>query len=261
MNKKAVFFDVDGTLWDAKNHIPPSAFDAVRLLRENGVLTFINSGRCRGYIRDENLLSIGFDGIVSGCGTMIELNGKEIFYHEMSQDLSEHSINLVRSFGFRPILEGKRYLYMDDEEFKGDLYSDKVRQEMGENLLSIKDNWRNWEISKFSCATENCDREACYKAAESDFDFMIHNEFVTEFVPRGFHKGTGILKVCELLDIDINDTYAVGDSPNDRGMLETAGHAIVMGNGHDDMKAIAEYVTDTLHDDGIFKAMKYYELI
>ncbi len=261
MSKKAVFFDVDGTIWDAKNHIPPSTFDAVKKLRENGVLTFINSGRCRGYIRDENLLSIGFDGIVSGCGTMIELDGKEIFYHEMSQDLSEHSINLVRSFGFRPILEGKRYLYMDDEEFKGDLYSDKVRSEMGENLLSIKDNWRNWEISKFSCATENCDREACYKAAEQDFDFMIHNEYVTEFVPKGFHKGTGILKVCELLDIDVHDTYAVGDSPNDRGMLETAGHAIVMGNGHDDMKAIAEYVTDSLHDDGIFKAMEYFGLI
>ena len=53
----------------------------------------------------------------------------------------------------------------------------------------------------------------------------------------------------------------MGDSPNDRGMLETAGHAIVMGNGHDEMKFIAEHVTDTLHADGIFKAMEHYGLI
>lgn len=55
-------------------------------------------------------------------------------------------------------------------------------------------------------------------------------------VPKGFSKGTGILKVCEMLGIDINDTYAFGDSNNDISMLKTVGHAIVMGNGTEEAK-------------------------
>ena len=76
---KAAFFDIDGTLWDEKNFIPDSTRRAIKELRENGVLTFLNSGRCRAFINNKDLLSLGFDGIVSGCGTMIELHDDVIY--------------------------------------------------------------------------------------------------------------------------------------------------------------------------------------
>ena len=42
---KAVFFDIDGTLWDETFIVPDSAVDAIRQLRKNGHLAFINTGR------------------------------------------------------------------------------------------------------------------------------------------------------------------------------------------------------------------------
>ena len=72
--RKILFFDIDGTLWTMDGHIPESTREAIRRVRENGHLVFINSGRTRGYIRDPKLFSLGLDGIVSGCGTMIEAN-------------------------------------------------------------------------------------------------------------------------------------------------------------------------------------------
>ena len=75
--RKILFFDIDGTLWTMDGHIPESTREAIRKVRENGHLVFINSGRTRGYIRDPKLFSLGLDGIVSGCGTMIECAGTE----------------------------------------------------------------------------------------------------------------------------------------------------------------------------------------
>ena len=71
-DRKIVFFDIDNTLWDYRLAIPESTRRAISALRRNGHLAFINSGRSRGYIRDENLFAIGFDGVVSSCGEMIE---------------------------------------------------------------------------------------------------------------------------------------------------------------------------------------------
>ena len=71
-DRKIVFFDIDNTLWDYSLAIPESTRSAIAELRRNGHLAFINSGRSRGYIRDENLFSLGFDGVVSSCGEVIE---------------------------------------------------------------------------------------------------------------------------------------------------------------------------------------------
>ena len=90
---------------------------------------------------------------------------------------------------------------------------------------------------------------------------MIHDVPVAEFVPKGFHKGTGIAKVCEILGMDMTDTFAFGDSANDIGMLHDAGIGVAMGNGSDAVKGAADYVTDTMMENGIWNACKHFELI
>lgn len=259
--KKAAFFDIDGTLWNEKNKIPDSTRKAIRKIRENGNLAFLCSGRCRSYIQNPDLLSIGFDGIVSGCGTMIEYGKETLFYYKLDRKLAEHTINTVRRYGFRPILEGREYLYLDEAEFGEDFYGKKLMAEMGEKLLSISGQWGKWEISKLSCAMGEEGQEECFAALSEYYDYMVHNSHVVEMVPKGFHKGTGLIKVCELLAIDPADTFAFGDSVNDLGMLQKAGTAIVMGNGTEVAKAAADYVTAPLMEDGIWKACQHYGLL
>ena len=91
--------------------------------------------------------------------------------------------------------------------------------------------------------------------------YGFHNEFVAEFVPKGFNKGTGMRKVCEMLGIDIADTFAFGDSVNDREMILTAGTGVVMGNGAPAMKEIADYVTLPMMEGGIHHACREFGLI
>lgn len=259
--RKAVFFDIDGTLWDFENRIPESAVAAIRALQKNGHLALLCSGRTRAFIREPRLLDIGFDGIVSGCGTMIEYEGRVIFRRSLEQELLEHTVHTVRRYGFRPILEGPEYLYMDKEEFAQDPYGKKLISEMGDCLLGISEHWGEWEVSKLACATDGADREACYEQLARDYDYIIHNEAVTEMIPKGFGKDTGIRRVCGLLGMPLEDTFAFGDGMNDIGMFEVAGTGIAMGNGSPAAKEAADYVTDPLHEDGIWNACARFGLI
>lgn len=261
MNRKLLFFDIDGTLWDFHNVIPESTVDAIRRARANGHLAFINSGRSRAFINSQELIDIGFDGIVSGCGTMIEYDNEVIFYHRLENNFVAKVIQTVRSFSFKPVLEGRHYLYVDDSEFGNEPYGKKLKRDLGDKLLSISDNWGKWEISKLSCATKPNEHEGCMTALKDDFEFMVHSPEVVEMTPAGFNKGSAIRHLCERFDVDIADTVAFGDSANDLTMLRAAGTAVVMGNGSDVAKEIADFVTDDIHKDGIFNACEKLGLI
>ena len=261
MSRKAAFFDIDGTIWNVKNEIPDSTIRAIQMMKEKGNYTFLCSGRARGFIQDPRLLSLGFDGIVSGCGTMIEYGGETIFYRELENSLVEKTIETVRRFGFRVILEGKEFTYLDDDELKTEKHAKRLKEELGDKLLPILENWGKWEISKLTVLMDPQYTQTCFDLLKNDYDFMIHNPTVAELVPKGFHKGTGIRKVCELLDIAMEDTYAFGDGANDLGMFAVAGTAIAMGDGAQIAKTHADYVTTNLMDDGIWNACKHYDLI
>ncbi|MBQ9064115.1 MAG: HAD family hydrolase [Blautia sp.] len=259
--RKAVFFDIDRTIWNWKNEIPPSTVEAIRGLRKNGNLAFMCTGRTRGFIRHPALLGIGFDGIVSGCGTMIEYNGETVFYHELEKDLVEWTVRTVRKYGFKPILEGRKHLYLELEDFENDMYGRKVIKDMGDDLRSIDCEWGKWEVSKLSCATDTPDREKCLSELSEYYDFLVHDPTVAEIVPKGFDKATGMKDVCEMLGIDMADTIAFGDSENDREMLLTAGIGVAMGDGAPQIRAIADYVTKPMEEGGIYHACRELGLL
>ncbi|MCR5671094.1 MAG: HAD family hydrolase [Butyrivibrio sp.] len=256
-----LFFDVDGTLWDSHNFIPDNTRRGIKMAQEKGHKCFINTGRARAFVHNEDLLSLGFDGIVSSCGCMIEYEGKILYNRLIEKEDCVRTLESVRKNGLKPILEGPNYLYMDKEDFYGDKFGEKVIDEMGDRLLGIRDNWGNWEMSKLSCDTRCADAKTCYEELGDIYDYMIHNDAVVEMVPKGFNKGTGILKVCELLGGDPKETFSFGDSINDKEMLETAAVGVAMGNAPDAVKELADHVTAHFSDDGLFKALLHFDLI
>ncbi|VIS79739.1 HAD superfamily hydrolase [Streptococcus pneumoniae] len=69
--KKIIFLDVDGTIVDYDNHIPDSAKIAIQQSRKNGHFVFLCTGRSKAEMPNE-ILDIGFDGIIGGNGSYIE---------------------------------------------------------------------------------------------------------------------------------------------------------------------------------------------
>ena len=74
-------------------------------------------------------------------------------------------------------------------------------------------------------------------------------------------KAAGIRKMMEIYDLRREEVLAFGDGENDIEMLEFVGTGVAMGNAEDKVKAIADYVTADIDDDGIWKALKHFGIL
>ena len=69
-------------------------------------------------------------------------------------------------------------------------------------------------------------------------------------MPLGVSKGSAILRLCQLLKVPRENTYAAGDAENDIAMLRAAHKGIAMVNGSEEVKKAADYVTKSDNDHG-----------
>ena len=259
--KKAVFFDIDGTLWDFKMNIPESTKEALKELRKNGHYAFLCSGRSRSNIKSPKLLALGFDGIVAACGTHIEFEGEKLFELLLTNEQIKHILTVLRKYQIPMVLEGPNYIYVDEKDFKDDPYVIYLRNELGENLKSIT-GIAQYEVNKLSAELGNADAELVRKELGTEFDMIVHEpDRILEIGQAGHSKASGIERLCTALGIAKEDTYAFGDSANDVEMLAFVAHGIAMGNGTDVAKNAAEFVTTDIHADGIWNGLKHYGLI
>ena len=256
----AIFFDIDGTLWDRENRIPDSTKEAMELLHEKGHLIFLCSGRTRAMIKSEALLSLGFDGIVGGCGTQLIYRDESLFCHEIDRDLLKRTIGLLNECRMPVLLEGETYLYMD-RDVAENVYGRYIAETLGEYVRPLAGNEDNWRGSKLTALIQDGDYDRAAAALAKDFHVLKHGKIVTELVPLGYSKADGIKRMCSYLDIPHEDTFAFGDSINDRDMLLYASCGIAMGNGTDAAKEAADYITDDIHQDGIYNGLKHFDLI
>ena len=264
MTRKICFFDIDGTLWDRENRIPESAVSAIRRLRANGHPALICSGRSRSYIRHPGLLSIGFDGIVSGAGTMLELDGKVVFNHVLPPEDVLKAVETALTLSWTPLLEGVYTTCIDREGFPIPPYYDKLARELGEVLEPLSARWAEWDdISKLTVIAREGAAEMgkLRETLGSTFDFVVHEPWLAELVPPGVNKGTGLTETCRILGADPRDAVAFGDSANDLDMLRAAGTGVCMGNGTEALKKEADLVTASMEDDGIERALIQLGLI
>ncbi len=261
MNRKLIFFDIDGTLMDRDMNIEHSTREAFEKLHDQGHYTFLCSGRSRGYIFNPKLLSLGFDGIVAGCGTDVEAFQKKLVYHSIPKEKLSTYYALCHENRIGSLWEGSEKIFADHEILKENGYYQFLRKQLGPRMLEISGNEADWDVNKITVTFDEASNDEAIDQLEEDFHILRHAFHVAELVPKGFSKASGIKAVVDEMQANIEDVYAIGDSINDLEMLSFAGHAIAMGNGVDQVKEIAEYVTSDIHQDGVYEAMLHYGLI
>lgn len=260
--KKAVFFDIDGTLWDEKMRVPESTATAIHKLRENGTYAFICSGRSRAAIQAKTLLSdIGFDGILAACGTYFEYRGEVVYERTLSKEELLELTDCFKRQNQPLILEGKKHLYGDMDDFSDNPYILNLKKSLGDGFVSFTEHAGRYDANKATSYFRGGDLEQVKKELSAHFDLIFHTTQVFEIVPKGCSKASGIRRVCEYLNVAHEDTYAFGDSVNDIEMLSYVQHGIAMGNGTDVAKDAADYITAPLWEDGIWEGLRHFSLI
>lgn len=91
-------------------------------------------------------------------------------------------------------------------------------------------------------------------------NMVISKPFFLEFMDKGIDKASALEKLINTLGIRREEIIAIGDSYNDRGMVNFAGLGVFMGNAPDDLKSDADYIADTNMNDGVAKVIKKFIL-
>ncbi|MBQ8424187.1 MAG: Cof-type HAD-IIB family hydrolase [Coprobacter sp.] len=257
---KALFFDIDGTLVSFRTHeIIPSAYDAIALLRSKGVKVFIATGRPLHLIR--GLRDAQFDGYITFNGSYcITADGNEIYCNTIPRDELQQLIAHEQQHG------PYSYAFMT----LGKVYTNRITDRVEEvaRLLALPvpteaDMHRVAEQEKVIQINLYTDEADEYPVMETIPHCLSSrwSPLFTDINLRGDSKQSGIDKVLEYYGIDLADTMAFGDGGNDISMLRHVAIGVAMGNAYDSVKAHADYITDTVDNDGIAKALTHFGLI
>lgn len=258
---KAIFFDIDGTIIDAEGYIPSTAVQAIHAARRAGVHCIINTGRPFSHV-DPAVKAIGFDGYICSCGQHILFNGELISHQGFSPRFRRQVVELARQCRVDVVYEAEEGIWFD-------LFHPPLKVITD---TQIQFALRGFDISHSVDAPDfTFDKLCAFPHPDSDIDrflafiephcTVIYREGgMLEIIKRGCSKEGGLKEVIRLLDLPLENCYAIGDSTNDLPMLTCVTHSIAMGNAPDEVKAVAEYVTDILQNDGLSHALTHFGL-
>lgn len=91
---------------------------------------------------------------------------------------------------------------------------------------------------------------------QEDLEVVSSGKINFEVMSKGTSKGIAVKKFCDILGIDSKEVICIGDNENDISMIKFAGLGIAMGNATDEVKSMADFVTDTNVNDGVAKALR-----
>ena len=263
MKRKALFFDVDGTLLSEITHkIPGSALEALAASRRAGNLVFINSGRTYSFLNDIEAM-VECDGLLCGCGTCVVEQGTVIFQKRIERERGWQIRKAMVGYGFDGILESTERLVVRKERSWITAMNRLRDRSAGQNFLS-EELWEeeNLEFDKFCVfADKNSDREGFFRFLSPDIEVIDRGNDFYECVPAGFTKATAIAWVLKHHGIEKTNAYVFGDSSNDLTMFEYAENAVLMGRHDKVLEPYATFVTKSVEEDGIAWAMQELGLV
>lgn len=263
MNKKALFFDIDGTLLsEITGKVPKSAVKALEQARSRGHMTFINTGRTAAALPPE-LREIPFSGFLCGCGTYIEYQEEVLLARAIPHQRGREIIRLVQECGADLLLEGREDCCLPRRRSRFEKIENARRyfRSMGLGVETYVEN-DNFDYDKLVVyADEQTDREKLLRELGTDMELMDRREGFYEVVPKGYSKAAAIKYILKYFQMTPEDAYVFGDSSNDLSMFQYAGHAIAMGHHDPVLEPYTEFVTKTVEEDGLEFAMRHYGLI
>lgn len=263
MKRKALFFDIDGTLLtDGTKVLPKSAELALKKAREAGHMVFINTGRSR-ILMQELEGTIEVDGYLCGCGTLIEVHGKKLMHHVLSADTRRKILDNILKHDLDGILEGPGGIYVQ----KGQSRMPGVQRIkdlfLGSGVMFEADWTEKTLIFDKFCVLKDdkSDMDGFMKSLENEIAFIDRGHNLYECVPVGFDKATAMAFILDYFQIPWEESYAFGDSTNDLAMIKYACHSVIMEDHAVELEPYAELITKKVEDDGIAYAFEVLKIV
>lgn len=254
---KAVFFDIDGTLVSFKTHqVPQETKDIIREMREAGVKVFVATGRMLEMVKV--LDDIEFDGYITYNGACCVDSTKErvIFKNIVPQSDLDALVERLKWDRFPVSFMCKHKMYVN--------YPDKLVLDVAK-LVEVEPpvvrdpaEVIKEDVYQLCIYVDDERLQTIISETLTSCEGSRWIEVFADVNVKGLSKQTGIDKMLEYFNIPLECAMAFGDGGNDIAMLKHVPYSVAMGNATDAVKASANYITDTVDNGGVVKAVEHY---
>lgn len=255
---KIIFCDLDSTLLDDNKNIPEINVEYINKAIKKGFKFVISSGRSNMSIDYFNRF-FGFDKIENYS---VAFNGAYIYRTDTNEKLVEHlvpsncalnAIRMCRNFNVDIMAYRDELLWYDTPTDK--IIEYEIRNKVNSNIVDNLELITEKPISKVIIIGDNSElkkveNEVFSKGLDKEMTTFFSATNLYEFNPLGIHKGTGLTELCNILNIDLKDSIAIGDNYNDLPMIKAAGLGVCCVNGEEEVKKQSNYVTELNNNEG-----------
>lgn len=257
---KAIFFDIDGTLVSFRTHrIPQSAVDAITRAKERGVRIFISTGRPFALIDNIEEIKHLVDGYITTNGAYCFIGPRVISCSPIPEKDARTAVRLADEMNFGSLVIGEKNLVMyNDNQAAGEVFRQMLNVHGLEDGIPVESVLKQRILQLTPVITEEQEKRIMPLLPGCESSRWCP-EFA-DITARGVDKGKGLRAIIADQKINIEETMAFGDGGNDLSIVSCAGVGVAMGNANDSLKAVADYVTGSVDEDGISDALRRWVL-
>lgn len=265
---KLIALDMDGTLLREDKTVSQRTKDALKAARDKGVTVVLATGRpiegVHRYLEELDMLGEN-DYVLSYNGSLVQktknkeiiskrtLKGSDATYlYNLSKELKVNIHSFSENEGLITPKSNKYTLVEADINginFK-EFNFDNIDAE--DNMIKIM---MIDEPEILQRAVDNLPKELYDK-----YTVVRSAPFFLEFLNKEANKGTGVELLAQHLEVKREEIITMGDAGNDLHMIEYAGLGVAMGNAFEEVKKVANYITDTNENDGVAKVIEKFVL-
>lgn len=255
---RIAFFDLDWTLYDHENHRwDEESLKAIKAIKQKGVkVVFVTA---RNYDSASRFgvfdLGIEWDAYITSAGA-VAFYGKE---HEVLSRVDEETIRkfiqVCERIGstFEIVCVYNRILIGGDTLGLRNYYHD---------FMEVKPSQREYageEATGFNFF-DDLEKEALVKKEFPELIYYRYHDYAVDITTTPHVKGDAMNFLLEHFGLKKEDAIAFGDGDQDISMKKAATF-VAMGNAADEVKKEGDFVTDSVMNSGVSKALMHFELL
>lgn len=270
-NYRLAALDMDGTLLNSQHTVSQYTRDVLSRADACGKIIALATGRCLSELREfiDTIPAIRY--IICENGACVYDTRRKQSIHRVSI-APEHVEFILRELEAQSVL---LQIFMEDQSYicaPLEIDLNPYHLEFFRSVFEAGSIFDPNLYDRYRAHRPAVDKIDLYFTSEADrrdflscissLDLAIAGSLGIglELSPPNTNKAAGLLSLCSLLGISTEDAIAVGDADNDRAILKAAGLAVAMGNALDEIKTLADVITDDCDHDGAAKAVERFLL-
>lgn len=255
--------DLDGTLLTSDKKISVRVIETIKRISAAGVKVVIASARPPRTTREiyEMLeletLQINYNGAL----IMDPPNARKVFHQPLPAGLVRSIITMARSINAETVVNAEILDRWFTDRYEPEFVTETSRRFRPDCIGPI-DQWLHEPVTKLMLSLPEMQLPAIREAMKENFGretaMMISDKHLLQLVHPEVDKAAGLKRICDRYGFEREHVMAIGDAPNDVGMLEWAGLGVAVQNAWPSVLKAADVVVSSNDEHGVVEAITRY---